>query len=204
MEDELSEQLLRRLFKERPVRFEVDKVYGNEGCGYLKRQSPAFNNAAKVCPFLLLTDLDSRHCAPELLKEWLPKPRHKHFLLRVAVREVEAWVLASASDDAFGRFLGLKSKCRFPRPEDLQDPKGELLRLAIKCNRRERREALVRKDHHGNPRQGRAYNATLSSFIWEGGWAPQHAAQKCPQSGEATESSGGPREGLENPFTERS
>lgn len=151
--------MLRRLLSERPVPYAVGPVFKQGGFGYLKKQSPAFNNLAKACPVLLLTDLDQRPCAPALLDEWLKHPRHPDFLLRVAVREVEAWLLAC--DTELRRFLGIRRDVHFPAPEVLPDPKAELLKLAADSPRRELREAIVRRDTGGNLRQGPAYNSTL-------------------------------------------
>lgn len=108
---------------------------------------------------------------------WLDRLKHKDFLLRVAVREVEAWVLAA--DDSFGKFLGMRQGFQVPAPETLTDPKLELLKLASTCPRREVREALVRWDTGQNPKQGPAYNSTLVSYV-NGGWQPDVAAAKCP------------------------
>ncbi|HRH96652.1 MAG TPA: DUF4276 family protein [Prosthecobacter sp.] len=176
VEDDLSEWVLRRLLFERPVEYFVSAVFKKGGFGYLKKQAPAFNNMAKACPVLLLTDLDQRPCAPELLQEWLAQPKHSDFLLRVAVREIEAWLLAS--DDALRKFIGTRRRYNIDDPESLFDPKAELLKLAITSPRRDIREALVRRDQYGNLRQGPAYNSTLAEFVHRE-WMPDTAAIKC-------------------------
>ncbi|MEI6178196.1 MAG: hypothetical protein WCS43_14980 [Verrucomicrobiota bacterium] len=180
IEDDLSEWMLRRLLSERPVPYAVGHVFKQGGFGYLKKQSPAFNNLAKACPVLLLTDLDQRPCAPELLDEWLKHPRHPDFLLRVAVREVEAWLLAC--DSELSGFLGIRRDVHFPSPEVLPDPKAELLKLAADSPRRELREAIVRRDTGGNLRQGPAYNSTLAQFVNQK-WQSETASAKCPSLG---------------------
>ena len=177
VEDDLSEWLIRRLLLERPVEYAVGPVHKGGGFGFLKKSSRAFNNLAKACPVLLLTDLDQRPCAPGLLQDWLDQPKHKDFLLRVAVREVEAWVLAA--DNSFSRFLGIRGGFEFPAPEELPDPKLELLRIASTCPRRDTRDALSRRDAGGNLKQGPAYNSTLASYVNDV-WQPDAAAAKCP------------------------
>jgi hypothetical protein len=131
---------------------------------------------AKACPVLLLTDLDQWACAPDLLRDWFAHPKHPDFLLRIAVREVEAWVLAA--DHAFEKFLGLRRPCRIDFPERLRDPKIELLKLAMQSPRRDIRDALVRSESSGNLKQGPAYNSTLASFVVSH-WSPVVAASKC-------------------------
>lgn len=172
--------MLRRLLAERPVAYAIGAVFKQGGFGYLKKQSPAFNNMAKACPVLLLTDLDRRPCAPELLGDWLKSPKHPDFLLRVAVREVEAWLLAC--DTELREFLGLRRVLNFPEPEILGDPKAELLKLAADSPRRDLREAIVRWDRGGNLRQGPAYNSTLALFV-DQKWHSETAGAKCPSLG---------------------
>jgi hypothetical protein len=132
---------------------------------------------AKACPVLLLTDLDQWACAPDLLREWLAHPKHPDFLLRIAVREVEAWVLAA--DNALERFLGLRRACRIDFPERMHDPKAELLKLAMQSPRRDIRDALVRREGSGILKQGPAYNSTLASFVVSS-WDQAIAVEKCP------------------------
>ena len=64
-----------------------------------------FNHGAKGTPFILLTDLDKNECAPMLIQEWLTDPLHPNLIFRVAVHEVEAWILADR--EAFAPFLGI-------------------------------------------------------------------------------------------------
>lgn len=177
VEDDLSEWVLRRILRDRPVDYEVAAVFKKSGFGYLKKMTPAFNNMAQRCPVLLLTDLDTGPCAPELIGAWLAHPRHPDFLLRVAVREVEAWILGS--DQELGRFLGLRRVLSIGSPENLPDPKAELLKLAASSPRRQLREAITRSSNGGNLRQGPAYNSTLAAFVNQQ-WSPEVASSKCP------------------------
>ena len=110
VEDELSEWVVRRLLTLRTIPYAVGAVFGRSGAGYLKKRAAAFNNAAKHCPFFLLAVFDQSPCVPALLDEWLDNPRHKHFLLRIAVHEVESWLLG----DLIGlvEFLGCRPPIR--------------------------------------------------------------------------------------------
>jgi hypothetical protein len=164
VEDELSEWVARRALDVQSRRFAVGSVFGHRGFDYLKRQTPAFNNAAKGCPFLLLTDLDRCSCPPALIAEWLPVPKHRHFLLRVAVREVESWLLGDAL--GLGKFLRLRTVLQVPDPESLPDPKQAVLAAAMKCPSRMMREALVWRDERsGRLFQGPDYNGALAHFV---------------------------------------
>ena len=157
---------MRRALSTRSTGYAIGAVFSQGGFGYLKRQAPAFNNAAKRCPFLLLTDLDQSPCPPQLIEDWLGRPKHRHFLLRVAVREVESWLLGDPT--GLKTFLGLRMQIALPNPEQLADPKQELLKLALYSPRRAMRDALAWKDESsGRLFQGPDYNATLAKFVAE-------------------------------------
>lgn len=178
VEDGLSEWVVRRILAEHGDRFAIGPVYGRSGFGYLKKQSTAFNHAARACPFLLLTDLDDCACPPALLAEWLADERHPHFLLRVAVREVESWLLGDAV--GLGRFLRLRAVPNVADPEALADPKHELLSQAMKSPSRTLREAIVWRDGEtGRLHQGPDYNGALCRFV-EHVWRLDVAQRLCP------------------------
>ena len=177
VEDELSEWVVRRLLTLRTIPYAVGAVFGRSGAGYLKKRAAAFNNAAKHCPFFLLADLDQSPCVPALLDEWLDNPRHKHFLLRIAVHEVESWLLG----DLIGlvEFLGCRPPIRAFVPESLADAKRTLLDLALSSRNRRIREAVVwRDDASGRLLQGPDYNGTLGRFVMES-WNVAEARKSC-------------------------
>jgi len=178
VEDELSEHVLRRVLAGHQTPFHVEAVYRQGGYGYLKQKAPGFNNAAKARPFLLLTDLDTYECPPALVRDWLSGPLHPRFLLRVAVREVESWLLGDIA--GLRAFLGVRSTSPFPAPESLADPKAELLRLARSGRKRDVREALVAVDEStGRLHQGPDYNGTLGEFVVTR-WDLSLARTRCP------------------------
>jgi hypothetical protein len=125
VEDELSEHVLRTILKQVKRDYIVGTVYGKKGADYLRQKIRAFNTAAKGSAFLVLTDLDAHHCAPALIEEWFhcrldqyPQHRHSNLVFRVAVREIESWVMADR--DRFADFLGI-SKAFIPDQTDSVD-----------------------------------------------------------------------------------
>src|SRR2546429_1384171 len=92
VEDSLTESLLTKILQTIPVKYATRTVYNRGGYGYLKRTINGFNNAAKGIPFLVGTDLDTYECPAALIGAWLQTPKHHNLLVRVAVREAEAWV----------------------------------------------------------------------------------------------------------------
>jgi hypothetical protein len=112
-----------------------------------------------------------------LIQKWTkgaPLPRKLFF--RVAVREVESWLLAD--HEAMKILLENKGKLKgtLPlQPDTLKDPKAELLTL-LKKVRKYVRDEVVRLGSGGFS-QGVAYNATLVKWIGEH-WLPDRAAAR--------------------------
>lgn len=147
-------------------------IYGKRGKGELHRKVTGFNNAARFSPWFVLVDLDAdADCAPPFSQEWLPEPSPL-MRLRVAVREVESWLLADR--ERFSRFLGVR-QASLPRdPESLDDPKRTVVQLASQSRRRDVREEMVPRDGSGRT-EGPAYAFRLIEFVG-GSWRPDVAA----------------------------
>ena len=109
VEGDIDEAVLRRIVA--CAGGTVGTVYGKKGRLHLQRKISAFNQAAQRWPWVVLADLDNDpRCAPLLVAEWLPSPA-QHMCLRIAVREIESWLLADP--DAFLKATG---KTRPPLP----------------------------------------------------------------------------------------
>jgi hypothetical protein len=94
---------------------------------------------------------------------------------RVAVREIEAWLLADR--ERLAAFLGVKSARLPANPEEEPDPKRIIVELAQQSRRREIREDMAPRP--GSGRQiGPAYSSRLIEFVsGSGGWRPEVAAR---------------------------
>ena len=165
VEDDLSEAILRRILKESRNTFAVGFSYGKRGYGYIKRKVRAFNSAAKGTPFLVLSDLEAE-CAPIQIKEWLPIPKHHNLLFRIAVREIESWLLADRA--GFASFLSIKREFIPKNVDEINDPKQVLINLAKRSRKRALRQAIVPIPDR-TARVGPDYNGQLSSFVF-GAW----------------------------------
>src|SRR5579864_1139042 len=76
------------------VGLQVEDVFIRRGKDDLNVNLPVYNSAAANLDFVVLRDLDTdAPCAPELIRTLLPTPSPR-MKLRVAVHEVEAWLLA--------------------------------------------------------------------------------------------------------------
>lgn len=151
-EDELSEAVLRRMLllvqspvevvASLPVKKGWQKEGGKNGYGYIRKQLPAFNAASAKMPHIVLLDLDDRACPQAMIRDWLEsKPHSPQLLVRVAVREVEAWLLAD--QQGMAEYLHIRAKCIPANPERLKDPKRFVVRLAARSRSKEIRESLA-------------------------------------------------------------
>ena len=175
-EDALSEAVMLRILTEFPSII-VGACLRRGGNGYLRSNMSKFCEAARKMPLLVLTDLDTFSCPQALRAQWLsrlhPPPG---LLLRVAVREIEAWVLAD--HDAIMSLMGKVVKSRLPdQPDAAPDPKQSLLTLARRAPRDVRIDRIAERG--AIARQGVGYNARLCALIRET-WNPHRAAERSP------------------------
>ena len=176
VEDLLSEIITRRLIRDSGRNYSIGTVFSRGGFGYLKKTAHGWNSASKSIPFFLLTDLDTSACPSQLIVEWVPGTIHHNFFFRVAVREVEAWLIADYENLSY--FLQVR-KAKFPEhPELLDDAKGTLIAIASSSSSRQVRERIVPK-LNSFAKQGRDYNACLGEFV-DTEWNPQKAAARAP------------------------
>lgn len=179
VEDLLSESVSNRLIRESGGKFSMGTTFGRSGYGYLRKTIRGWNAAARSRPIFVLTDLDDEECPASLTAAWLGCAPHPNLLFRVAVREVEAWLLADR--EALASFLSVPK--RFLRsapaghPESFADPKATLIELCRHSSSREIKQRIV--PAAGSTAQiGREYNACLAEFVetvWRPGEARKHA-----------------------------
>jgi|SRR5450432_704259 len=167
VEDDLSELVIRRLLLDTGRDYSVGGVFGRGGFGYLKSRARNWNAAAAAGKsILLLTDLDHHPCPPGLIEEWLDAEPHTNLIFRVAVREVESWLLADR--DGLADFLGIGVAVMPSQPDQIPDPKQSLVNLARRSRRRTLRESIVPRDG-STAVQGPDYNGCLGDFV-RGHW----------------------------------
>lgn len=145
VEGDLDEALLRRILNY--VGIALGTVHGRKGKPFLLRSVGGYNNAAQFAPWVVLVDLDRDcDCAPPCTQRWLANPSAQ-MCFRVAVRAVEAWLLADR--ERMAQLLGLKVALLPEDPDNLDDPKRELVNLARRARRRAIRDDLVPRDGSG-------------------------------------------------------
>ena len=172
VEDELSGIVLRKLVEELGKGLFVNNVILMGGFGKIKTGVQRFKNASKVTPHIVLTDLGMRDCAPTLLKDWSVDTAAKDMLFRVAVREVEAWLLADR--EGVAKYLNLPLAKIPQHPELENDPKQAFFSLVRKCKKRRLVEELVPATG-SSASIGPLYNSRMGNFVRDN-WNIQRAA----------------------------
>ena len=151
------------------------------GYGAIKSKCEAFLNMARAgIHTLILTDLDTAECACALIRDWFAIPQNDALdlpspcIFRVAIREVEAWIIADHA--AWAEYIGIPAANFLREPDQLDDPKGHLLNIIRrKGTKKFHREMLPQRAAHIGPR----YNEVLCDFV-ESLWEPERAAIRSP------------------------
>lgn len=175
-EDRLTEAVLLKCVRTALPAYSVARTEVKSGRGNVQRELQAYANLAKVMPVLIGVDLDNDSCAPALLRNWERLPPQPGLILRIAVREIESWVLADKRRIA--AFMGAPPKEVPERPDALSDPKRSLLEVAREHAPSELKADLVPRNYDSAyPRIGRAYNLRMCEFVATR-WRPEVARTK--------------------------
>ncbi len=168
----LDEAVLGMLLRRRGV--DLCAVHGKRGKRDLLRNVRGYNHAAGQAPWILLVDLDQEPCAPTLRNAWLPRPA-RFMCCRIAVRSVEAWLLADR--ERLATHLSIP-RTLVPRDvEALEHPKRAVVDLARRSRSRRVRETLVPRAGAGR-QVGPGYTGAMLDFVARA-WRPQVAAERC-------------------------
>lgn len=171
VEDELSGIVLRKLVDQIGNDLSIYNVDITRGFGKIKNNIQKFVNASNVMPHIVLTDLDRCDCAPTLLQNWGVNTTAQNLIFRVAVREVETWLLADREGIAEYLKLPLAKMPLYPEQEN--DPKQTLLSLVRRCKKRRLIEELV-PAAGSSLSIGPLYNTRWGSFVRDS-WDIQRA-----------------------------
>ncbi len=175
VEDELSEAISMKILSQFNIKIRHTII--GKGNVSLRQKAPELNRSANALNIFLLTDLDTpRNCPSTLIDSWIRGPKSPGFLFRVAVMEVESWLMADRM--GFSDFLSIPIH-RIPSPtDDILNPKEFLVSLARRSQRKSVRDALV-PSQTTNLTVGIEYNILLSEFV-HANWNSQNAAAVSP------------------------
>lgn len=160
-EDVLSEVVLKRIISDFPDKYQIAGNFGKTGNGYLRKGLKGFNNASIHSPFLILTDLDYFECPVALIENWFKFEKNPNRIFRIAVREVESWLLADYKN--LSKYLNISPDKIDKNPEKIIKPKNEIIKLAKLSRNKSIRDDLVPIDNFASI--GPNYNSRLSDFV---------------------------------------
>ncbi|MDI7267109.1 MAG: hypothetical protein QME96_03845 [Myxococcota bacterium] len=154
----------------------VGPVHVSRGKDRLDSRLAGYNAAAQRAEWLVLRDLDhDAECGPELARRLLPRPS-AGMRLRIAVREVEAWLMADHA--AISAFLGVERRMIPTHTERLDDPKRLLVQIARRSRNRAIRDDMVPAERT-SARVGPGYSGRIIDFA-QNHWRPRVAARRNP------------------------
>lgn len=173
VEDFLSEAVVRKLVGEIRPDLTISVVMRKNGRGFIQGRARDLNRTARSVPVFILADLDRPEpCPADLIASWLGAPPAANLLFRIAVMEIEAWIMADR--EAFTSFLGVPLH-RIPSDTDtIAQPKELIVSLARKSKRKDIRRDLL-PAVGGTAAIGPGFNPRLGEFI-ASRWRAQRAA----------------------------
>lgn len=172
MEGETDRPVVTRLAVD--AGFASSRVINMRGKSQLNAHLEDYNNAAKGSPWFVLRDLDNdAPCAPALLPSLCSRPS-PWMVLRIAVREIESWLLADT--EAMAEWLGLPEASLPLDPDAEPDPTLTLVSLARRSTRATVRKRLVPKQG-ASAQVGPLYETTIFDFGMNH-WSPERASRK--------------------------
>lgn len=160
VEGPLDEIILRHILKRHPT-INIEACFGKQGKQFLQKRIEKYNSASMYKPFICLVDLDEDECPVTLISTWLPEGRNTNLTLRVAVKEVEAWLLADREN--FAAYMGISSAKIPPYPDEIPDPKQLIVNLARQSRIKRIRQNIVPADD-STSMIGKAYISELTAF----------------------------------------
>lgn len=160
VEDSLSDAVSTKILQYFGIEIHVRIPNTYQGNTYLRRRAAELNRSAKGPLYVFMfTDLDSpKRCAPELIQSWVKAPLNPGFFLRVAVMEIESWIMADRG--ALAAFLSIPVG-RIPgTPDDILYPKDSWCPLPAEARRKACEISLFHREER-QP-QGSVPNITVA------------------------------------------
>ena len=162
--------VVRRIFRETEI--DISAVYGERGKDSLDGALSGYNAAARHGMWFVLRDLDTdAECAPTLRERLLAAPAPS-MMFRIAVREVESWLIADLN--AFARFFSISPGRITGDPESLQHPKEHLVNLVRRSRSRAIRDDIVPREG-SKAKVGPGYTSRIIEFV-STTWSPHEAS----------------------------
>jgi hypothetical protein len=169
VEDVLQETTLQKLLNTYRQDMRILSISGKCGNLYIRDNIRAFNKASQYLPYIVLTDLDKKVCAPQLKREWINFELHKNMLFRIAEKEIDAWILSDR--EAFAKWMSIPVNKIPVNTQEIENPKQFIINLARRSRKKDMKDIVPQ----GTAIQGPGYNILLRKFIMEQ-WDAERAA----------------------------
>ncbi|CAN5726255.1 hypothetical protein BH11PSE13_BH11PSE13_26850 [soil metagenome] len=176
VEDELSLAVMLKVLAFSERGYTVLRPLVERGVDNIRKSLTKYRNASRALAHVVVVDLDEAACAPLLRAQWGLVTLPDRMLFRVAVREVEAWLLADRA--GFANFAGILPSKISQTPEALSDPKQALLNFVRSSRNRRLVQEIVPKQGTSMSK-GRLYNERLGEFV-RNEWDVATAMQAAP------------------------
>jgi hypothetical protein len=139
------------------------RSYGRKGKDWLRSFAPAFAEAAPWDGLrFLLVDLDEEAaCGLALRDKWFTHG-HSPMFMPVAVKEVDAWLLADRT--GFAEFFRVRPKNIPVNPDGLAEPKDKLVGICAASSARRIASGMVPRENSGR-RVGMEYSRLVEQFV---------------------------------------
>jgi len=179
VEDALMRSILEKIIQTLGADFSIGREIAPQQGGHSKITSriAELNRLAQNVPVFALIDLDRVECAPAYIDDLfrsVENGKSDSFILRICVKEAEAWTLADV--EGFQDFFSIPSGNMVNDTEEILDPKDYLISLIKrKASSEFKRSMLPRKP--GSSRVGLGYNDALTEFTIRS-WDPQRASER--------------------------
>lgn len=175
VEDVLSELVVKKILSVVRPDLTVAVTLKKSGKGYLQERARDLNRTAASQKVFILADLDNPNiCPADLIAEWLHGPQERHLLFRLAIMEIESWILGD--HEGIAAFLSIP-KNKIPANTDgILQPKEQLIALARNSRSRKIKEDLLPRQG-GTASVGPGYNSTVGTFVSDA-WNPIRAANR--------------------------
>ena len=171
-EGPIDTSVARRICDE--VDLEIAAVHGERGKGRLDRSLGGYNAAARHGLWLVLRDLNTdAGCAPYLRERLLATPS-PGMVFRIAVHEVESWLMADQV--SFARYFSVSEGLLTRDPESVRHPKEHLVNVVRRSRSRRMREDVVPRDR-SKARIGPGYTSRLIEYV-RSAWSPALASTR--------------------------
>jgi hypothetical protein len=160
----------------------VIAVNGRRGADYIRQRISSFNKSAAAMPIVTIADsMDMNEPCPPATKNYLLPHPHRNMRFRLAVHEIESWLLADRNN--LSRFLSVPINRIPSNPDDIPDPKACLISIARRSRNRSILSLLVPSSGSSGV-EGPGYTSEMQRFVneyWniESGVARSNSLRRC-------------------------